>query len=226
MCGRFAQYQTIGTYMDELDPGWQIAWEAEHGMPEHSPSWNVSPGKMPWVATRQEDTGYLATRMEWGFKPAWAKESMRSVINARVETAAKKPYFRNAWKDSRCVVPVDNYYEWLETDGIGKTPYCIQNKNGSAMLLAGLHARQAQSNGNCFAVITKAALGDIATLHHRMPLILSPDMARAWLDPKLDEVSLGKFISYRDKRSLTWHKVSNKLNNANNDGMDLIVKAS
>ena len=72
--------------MEAIDPGWQISWETKHGFPEHDPSWNVSSGKVPWVVTLQE--GYLATRMAWGFKSSWAKEGMRSVINAKVETAA------------------------------------------------------------------------------------------------------------------------------------------
>lgn len=218
MCGRFAQYSELDIYTNELEGQWQPV----EAMPKVEPSWNVAPSKLAWVATRKD--GLTAGQhMAWGFRPGWADGKMPRPINARVETAPTKPYFKKAWANSRCIVPVDCYYEWLQREDGKKTPMCIRLASGGPMLLAGLYEPPGEKDAHpCFAVITTKATGEIASLHDRKPLALAPEIAQGWLDPQAGKDDLGRIAATADERGFKWHQVSSKVNSTANDSADLI----
>src|SRR5262245_40666664 len=115
MCGRFALYSS----------GEQIAEEFDLAdTPIIVPHYNVAPSQaIP--AVREGPSGRELALLKWGFRPAWAKDSKVAPINAKAETAAERPMFRQALKRRRCVIPADAFYEWQATGGKKKQPYAI-----------------------------------------------------------------------------------------------------
>ncbi len=128
--------------------------------------------------------------MRWGLIPAWAKDDKigYSTFNARSEELTGKPTFRAAWKASRrCIVPVTGFYEWKKLDAKGKDkqPYLVTLKDGKIMGLAGLWEERKRDGGEVqrtFTIVTTKANTFMSELHDRMPVILAPADAPAWLN--------------------------------------------
>jgi len=107
------------------------------------------------------------------------------MINARSETAAAKPAFRDALKFSRCLVPADGFYEWSRT-GKAKQPYCFEVNGGELFAFAGLWDSWRDARGNAVetcSILTTAPNAVTSAVHDRMPVILDPDGYDLWLDP-------------------------------------------
>ena len=161
--------------------------------------------------------------LRWGLIPYWAKDPSigNRLINARAETLAEKPVFRDAYRKRRCIILADGFYEW-QKDAAGKTPYFISLASGEPFAFAGLWERWTdRETGELLqttTIVTTAANDLIARLHDRMPVILRPDTATAWLarDPNLlDAVGA-------DPPELQAWPVDRKVNNARNEGADLV----
>ncbi len=121
--------------------------------------------------------------MKWGFT-IQGKPSL--IVNARVETAAKKPTFRDAWERRRCIIPASWYFEWEHfkiTDGKTKTgdKYLIQPEGASITWLCGLY--RFEDELPVFTILTKEPDAELAKLHDRMPLILPGDKVDEWIQP-------------------------------------------
>jgi putative SOS response-associated peptidase YedK len=123
--------------------------------------------------------------MTWGLVPPWAekKEGVRPFINARAETVAQKPAFRDAFFHRPCLVPADGYYEW-QTAGARKVPFRVVRPDGSLFALAGIwNPSPGGNNGLSCAILTTAAVGALTELHPRMPLVASGEEEyAAWLE--------------------------------------------
>lgn len=129
--------------------------------------------------------------MRWGMVPSWSKEfgSKYATFNARVETVADKPTFRNAWKQQqRCLIPMAGYYEWSAAPD-GKQPFYITDRNVGGLVAAGLYETwldPASSSDDAVhwscTMITRAADPSLARIHARMPILLQPESAQQWLD--------------------------------------------
>jgi putative SOS response-associated peptidase YedK len=146
------------------------------------------------------------------------------MINARAETVAEKPSFRNAYKHRRCLVLADGFYEWRKEGG-GKTPYFISLDSGEPFALAGLWENWADKGSGeslqTTTIVTAAANDFMSPLHHRMPVILEAPAAGEWLagsDDLLDDVAA---ITPPLK---AW-PVDRRVNNARNEGSDLVAAA-
>lgn len=118
----------------------------------------------------------------WGLLPPWATEDDKGLcakmINARSETVMEKPAFRESWgRGRRCLVPVNGFYEW-QGEGDHKQAYYIHHERHDVIALAGLWAKQADLL--TFTILTKEADGLIKSIHHRMPVILTPAQAQDW----------------------------------------------
>ncbi len=125
----------------------------------------------------------------WGLVPSWAKDVTfgNRMFNARAETVAEKPSFRNAYKRRRCLLPANGFYEWRLEDG-RKQPYCCHiDKQLFSMAAIWEHWQDAEGNEiqSC-AVLTTGARGEIRALHHRMPVYIAPSDYEAWLDCSSD----------------------------------------
>jgi putative SOS response-associated peptidase YedK len=186
MCGRF----TLTTTPEEV---------AEHfgldRMPPLLPRFNIAPGQPIATITRPGAQPQLELRL-WGLIPAWAKDRKLGsrLINARVETVAQRPSFREAFRRRRCLVPADGFYEWAARATGARQPVHIALPGRRCFAIAGLwerwHDPQGGSIESC-TLLTTGSSPQLHALHDRMPVILDPADYTAWLDPRpADEASL------------------------------------
>jgi putative SOS response-associated peptidase YedK len=181
MCGRF----TLTTTPEEL---------AEHfgldSVPELAPRFNIAPGQpIATIAKASPDAPpQLALRL-WGLIPAWAEDPKlgNRLINARVETVAERPAFRDAFRSRRCLVPADGFYEWASGAGGARQPVHVALAERRCFAIAALWEswRDPRDGGieSC-TLLTTAASPKLSALHDRMPVILDPADYAAWLDPR------------------------------------------
>lgn len=138
----------------------------------------------------------------WGFKIGGLS---REVINARVETAAEKPAFRRALLKNRCLVPANAFFEW-ETKEKTKIKYKISNKDSSIFSMAGIYDEFVDKNNNFYfgvVLLTKKANGDMAKLHHRMPVIITKEEEKKWLGQEnVDILNLVENLKDKDNVKL------------------------
>jgi len=192
-------------------------------IPAEAPSaYNIAPGQDAWIV-RAGAQGTEAAALRWGLVPFWAKDTNigYKMINARSETAAEKPAFREALKRRRCLIPADAFYEWHAGEN-PKQPYLVYRKDRSPLLFAGLWECWEKGDGplETFAVLTKPADEAIAWLHDRQPVVLGQDASEAWLNggSEVAQAVLEKPAAV----DWAWHKVSRAVNATRNEGPSLV----
>jgi putative SOS response-associated peptidase YedK len=169
--------------------------------------------------------------LHWGLVPKWAKERAigNRMINARAETLAEKPSFRDAFKKRRCLVLADGWYEWQVAAG-GKQPWFIRRKDARPFAFAGLWERwKDPANGaqleSCTIVTTDAA-ESIRKIHERMPVMLADADSDRWLDTAFsDTEKLSELLVPFDPKALEAWPVSREVNAPRNQGPELIERA-
>ncbi|MBT7697647.1 MAG: SOS response-associated peptidase [Desulfobacterales bacterium] len=183
MCGRFAQYSSLNAIKGLLS--------LEKVTCDVKPSYNVAPSRN--ILAVINHNGNRLGKLSWGFIPSWAKniENAPKHINARMETINEKPTFKTAFRNKRCLIPADGYYEWEKTEK-GKQPWYITLPSGKLLFFAGLWQKWGNGESALFSctIITASASESVSDIHHRMPVILSPDKAGSWLYPDLHDDSL------------------------------------
>ena len=158
----------------------------ERPIPNFPPSWNAAPtDTLPVVRFDRKAEQRSLDLLRWGLIPYWAKDIKVGFanINAKAEGIESKPAFRKAFERRRCLVPVDNFYEWKKT-GTGKQPYAIALANQGIMALAGLWENWHSPDGQwirTFAIITTPPNELCAELHNRMPAVLNPEACRSFV---------------------------------------------
>ncbi|MFG0327679.1 MAG: SOS response-associated peptidase [Phycisphaerales bacterium JB037] len=215
MCGRFTREFTWRQVHDFLDLKFPM-------MDEPPKSWNVAPTQPTPVCVTGPDEPKHLEMMAWGFVPVWAKEPGAGHINARSETAAEKPTFRDAFAKRRCVVPASGFYEWQQI-GKAKQPFYVTLADGPVMAFAGIWEarREGDAEHRGFAILTTDANEKLAEVHDRMPVILTRDGARAWLAGSEDPSLLRPCPPGR----VELRKVSSRVNSPKNDDPRLIEEA-
>ena len=159
--------------------------------------------------------------MRWWLTPFWAKEvsTRYSMFNAKSETAAKSPAFKEPYQKRRCVVPVRGFYEWCRQGG-QKTPYFILPEQADGLLLAGLWDRwfnaEADEELLTFTILTTEANAQMKFVHHRQPVMLSSEEALAWLQPECATHELEYLFASRLPIDLQAVPVTSEVNNARN----------
>lgn len=217
MCGRFAFYSPSEA---------TAALFGATSSPEVEPRYNIAPTQYIAAIREDEQEAREVVMLRWGLVPFWAKDPSigNRMINARAETVAEKPSFRNAYRKRRCLVLADGFYEWRK-DGNAKTPYFISLADGSPFAFAGLweawKSKESDESLQSTAIITTAANEFMAQLHQRMPVVMLPEQAGRWLDGDMNLLSdiIEKPPSFR-----AW-PVDRKVNNARNEGQSLIDPA-
>ncbi len=217
MCGRFAFYSPSEA---------TAALFGAASSTEVEPRYNIAPTQFIAAVRRDEQDTPELTMLRWGLVPFWAKDPSigNRMINARSETVAEKPSFRNAYKKRRCLVLADGFYEWRK-EGDVETPYFISLADGSPFAFAGLwedwNSKESDESLQTTAIITTAANDFMATLHQRMPVVMRPAEAARWLAGDME--LLPELID--DSPAFQAWPVDRKVNNARNEGADLIDPA-
>lgn len=187
-------------------------------------SWNVAPTDPVYVIAERDGNRQLGS-MRWGLVPHWAPDTKSIHINARSETVASTPAFRDSFASRRCLIPADGFYEW-ESPEKGRTPHWVYRADGHPMVFAGIWAsRLDPSTGEWLrtcSILTKDAEGIISSIHERMPIALVPEVWDAWLDRGLrdPETALG-LLQPIDPESIMEHVVSRQVNTVKNNDADL-----
>lgn len=160
--------------------------------------------------------------VRWGLIPSWAQDPSvaAKMINARSETAATKPAFRDPLKHRRCLIPADGFYEWMRT-AKAKQPYCFEVNEGELFAFAGLWDRWKDANGNWIrtcSILTTTPNSVTSAVHDRMPVILDPDSYDLWLDPGMnDGGAVSELLKPYDARMMRCYPVSTRINHVAND---------
>ncbi|MDA3811689.1 MAG: SOS response-associated peptidase [Spirochaetaceae bacterium] len=192
------------------------------------PVYFTSAFSLPVWPVLKDDTPNRFIGLQWGLIPSWTKniEASREIrfktFNARIETIHEKASFRNASDNSRCVIPIDGWYEWKEVNGT-KYPFYIYRGDRRPFLLAGLWDRWLNEDTGqeyeTFSIVTTKALGICAQIHNtkeRMPVILGKEEKKIWLDKKWHYNQINEKITPQWKE-LKAHPVSNLITNQKRD---------
>jgi putative SOS response-associated peptidase YedK len=195
----------------------------------YAPSWNIAPtDNLPIVRYNDKTASRTLDMMRWGLVPYWAKDIKIgfSTINAIAETIDTKPVFREAFKRRRCIVPVDNFYEWQKLDdGKTKQPYAIGLEGGGLMALAGLWENwksPADEWVRSFTIITTTPNDLCGELHNRMPVILPAETWSTWIGEEPAEPDQLKSLLVPYAGSMVAWPVSTRVGNVKNNDPSLI----
>ena len=240
MCGRFVATTDpalLAARLHAVD---------ETGQRLVGPNYNVAPTTtiaavvaaattMASVLTRHEDDGTerRILPVRWGLLPPWVKAGAGGkplakslLINARAETLTTAPAFRAAARSQRCLVPMDGYYEWMPSGESGaKTPFYMYRRDGSPILVAGLWSSwrpdEASAPTLTCSIVTTDAVGDLAEIHNRMPLMLDENDWDRWLNP--DEPAPEDLLaSPPDISEIAIREVSRLVNRVANNSAELL----
>ena len=194
--------------------------------PEWTARYNVAPGQE--IAAVRQDPAEPVRRLEfvrWGLVPWWAKEPTigYKMINARAETAAERPAFRDALRARRCLVPADGFYEW-KREGKQKLPFCFTMADDGLFAFAGLWERWRSPQGETLescAILTTEANELMKDVHDRMPVIVPPEAYELWLDPGFHKLSeLRPLLKPYPTAGMRRYRVSERVNYVQNDDAD------
>ena len=219
MCGRYTLIADLGDLAQRF--------EFDGSDFSYDPGYNIAPTES--VLTVRNLDGRAAAFMRWGLIPFWAKDPKigARMINARAETVAEKPAFRNALKRRRCLVLADGYYEWQKTP-VGKRPFRIVMRSGEPFAFAGLWETWKDPEGNVIpscTIITTAANDFLAPIHNRMPIILPREKEELWLDTGFDDqATLTSVLIPHPGEDMDAYEVSTMVNYARNDGPEVLAR--
>ncbi len=212
MCGRFVLHtppESLAEYFD-IDV-----------IPDLAASYNIAPSQSV-AAVRVPEQDREMVMLRWGLLPSWAKTAKTnySMINARTETVAEKPAYRTAFRQRRCLIPADGFYEWRQIPD-GKQPYYIRMRKDGVFAFAGLWERWIgpdEKIDSCSIIVTEAN-DTIRPVHDRMPVIIRPADFDQWLDPECrDADAMKELLQPWPAEEMTANPVSKYVNSpANND---------
>jgi putative SOS response-associated peptidase YedK len=197
-------------------------------MPLLAARYNIAPTQ-PVPIVRQDHNGRRAmVLVRWGLIPAWSKgpDSRFSMINARVETVAQKPAYRNAFRYRRCLVPADGFYEWRNVGG-KKQPFVLRPSDGRPLALAGLWEHWQDKDGNeleSCTILVGEANAQVRVVHERMPVVIDPTAFDLWLDIHSQKPQpLETLLAAQRAPALTVYPVGLAVNNPKVDQPELIA---
>ena len=238
MCGRYASSRKPEDLAEEFEIDRARAAES---VPEPlGPDYNVAPTKSVYAVLTRPDGPRDLKVVTWGLVPFWAKDPKigSRMINARMETVAEKPAYRQAFAKRRCLLPADGYYEWYPTSQRTKAgkplkqPFFIRPKDGSSLAMAGLYEiwrdkDKADDDPTRFlwtcTVITTEAEDDVGVIHDRMPMLVERERWSDWLDPERTSTDdLTDLLVPAAPGRLEAYPVSTSVNSVRNNGPELV----
>ncbi len=219
MCGRF----TLRTPAHQLAEHFQLPLFADEPL---RPRYNIAPSQEVLAVCVDGDGRRHWARLRWGLIPHWAQDASigNRTINARSETAAEKPAFRQSFAQRRCLIAADGFYEWSAA-GPARRGYFIHRPDDAPLALAGLWDqwnKASPSIASC-TVLTTSANECLRPLHDRMPVILEPENYAAWLDPRSQTAQqLATLLRPLANDALTYYAVGKLVNSPANDTPDCL----
>jgi putative SOS response-associated peptidase YedK len=219
MCGRFTQERPTSELAE--------IFEAEDLADSPGGRFNVAPTDEAAVVVQRGERRAV-TAYRWGLIPHWADDPRigNRMFNARAETLASSPAFRDAFRRHRCLVPVDSFYEWRR-DGRSRQPFRIVRTDGRPLALAGLWSGWRDPDTGevrrTFTIITTSPNDLVRPVHDRMPVLVPPSAWGRWLDPDPpDPAELNGLLVPAADEELEIYPVSRAVNDVRNDGPGLI----
>ncbi len=218
MPGRFALYHDLQTLAQRF--------EFNSGPAQYEPKHNIAPGQNVPVIIK-EGNEIKCIIMRWGLVPQWSNDPLIGfqMINARGETVAQKPSFKNSFRKRRCIVPASGFYECKKVDKKTKVPYHIKPKEGDFFSFAGLWDTWNKDGGNLttFTIITTTPNELLAPIHDRMAVILSKENERTWLNPDIqDPAELTPLLKPYPSEQMKVYEISSYVSKAGNEGPECI----
>jgi putative SOS response-associated peptidase YedK len=221
VCGRIAQSdpsryaQRLGALVDP-----ELEWH---------PSWNIGP-TASLLGARVRHGERLLSKFDWGLLPGWFDDPRAGgrAFNARAESVATRPMFREAFRRRRLLVPVDGFYEWAPVVGSRrKQPYFFERADGDPVVLAGLWEYWARGDDRRLtATVLTCKAGRDMPVHDRQPVVLEPEDWARWLDPETDDGDLLRTLLEPGDGVLVHHPVSLDVSSVRNDGPHLVEPAA
>lgn len=220
MCGRFTQTHAATAIaqafsLDEL-PNWE-------------PSYNIAPTQAIPAIRQGTDSKRRFQSLRWGLIPSWSKDLAigARLINARAETVAEKPSFRSAFRQRRCLIITDGFYEWQRSDG-KKQPYYIHLTDRPLFAFAGLWEKWQGAEGgeaieSC-TILTTTPNSVMEPIHDRMPVILNPKHYDIWLDNATQSHDLQELLRPYSATDMVAYPVSNWVNSPTHNDAVCIAK--
>ncbi|MBO8171756.1 MAG: SOS response-associated peptidase [Bacillaceae bacterium] len=214
MCGRFTLVTEPKNIIDRF--------EIQNELPlDFGPRYNIAPSQ-PILAVIHDGQGNRGGFLRWGLIPSWAKDPAigHKMINARGETVHEKPSFKRLIHRRRCLIPADSFYEWKK-EGDRKQPLRIRLKNGEPFAMAGLWDRWTSPEGeeiHSCTIITTRANSFMNPIHDRMPVILTPESEKIWLDRSIEDPDLLRelLVPY-DENRMEAYPVTTRVNSPRHD---------
>lgn len=212
MCGRFAL---------DIATSDTVAYFHLSGWLEYEKRYNIAPSQQIPVIRQLGDQREL-TLMRWGLVPHWAKDELigHKLINARAETLAEKPSFREPFHQRRCIIPASGFYEW-EKGATAREAWYLFRADGTPLALAGLWEHWKDATGAILktcTIITTKANATVAPLHNRMPAILEPGELDAWFSHHQHSKDLLTLLRPAADDVLDLYPVSDYVNSPKNQG--------
>ncbi|MDG4783632.1 SOS response-associated peptidase [Micromonospora sp. WMMD961] len=223
MCGRYATTRSSG----ELSALFEASDDSDGLLrPDH----NVAPtDPVPLVRVSPEGHRSLCVG-RWGLLPHWSRSAAGAarMINARAETVATSRAYAGSFSRRRCLVPADGWYEWVRRPDGGRQAYYMTPTDGSVLALAGIWSvwESGVDSRLTFSVLTTAALGDLAEVHDRMPVLLPPEAWSSWLAPTDAPERLLAPASAERLAGLEIRPVGAAVGDVRNDGPQLTARVS
>ncbi len=213
MCGRYSQIQS---------PQKITALFAVEEAADFEASYNIAPSQAAPVIVNTDGMRVLDL-YRWGLIPSWAKDQKTAykMINARSETITEKPSYRRLVNKGRCLVPADGFYEWQKNEDGRKTPMRIHLKSEAPFVMAGLWDTWIDAEGvplRSYTILTTSANARLEAVHHRMPVMIRPEMMNAWLDPGVALKDMKGVFDPSCAPEMVYYPVSEFVNSPKHDG--------
>lgn len=199
-------------------------------VPNLAPRYNIAPTQDVLALRPEADGDRHLAWLRWGLIPFWAKDAGigAKMINARADTVAEKPAFRQAFRRRRCVIAADGFYEWKTVAKGTKQPFHIHRADELPFVFAGLWERWEKGGEpveSC-TIVTTDAPADLTAIHHRVPVILEADALQAWLDtPEEEADGLRDLLSALPEGTLVADPVTTTVNKVSHDGPECLEPA-
>src|SRR5512143_3331462 len=222
MCGRY-RLSSTERFLERFNVENEI---------ELSPRYNIAPGQeIPVIRQHRERPVRTASLMRWGLIPYWAKDDKGAykMINARAETVAERPAFRDAIQRHRCLVPANGFYEW-QRRGAGKQPFHFGMADGSLFAFAGIWDRWKSPTGDLVescSILTTTPNALLTDIHDRMPVILRDEDYDLWLDPAFQRGdAVLELLRPFDASAMRRYPVSTRVNSVDNEDAECAAEVN